>query len=104
MNQIQKMRSNHRFCCLSVKKYALENDVEQLKLILPELIVEHFDLVNSKLEQEKIHLFFEEKTTIQKEYKNKQLTSKDSLNKITIKDFPQRGKYVCLHIKRRRWR
>jgi hypothetical protein len=30
------------------KKLTLENYIELLKLILPELILEHFDLVNTK--------------------------------------------------------
>ena len=81
----------------------MENYIELLKLILPELIVEHFDLVNTKTEQEKMHLFFEEKNTPPKEYNNLQLISKGFLNEITIQDFPLRGKFVYLHIKRRRW-
>ena len=81
----------------------MENYIELLKLILPELIVEHFDLVNTKIEQEKMHLFFEEKCTPPKEYNNRQLVSKGFLNEITIQDFPLRGKLVYLHIKRRRW-
>jgi len=85
------------------KKLALENYIELLKLILPELILEHFDLVNTKTEQEKMHLFFEEKNTPPKEYNNRQLISKGFLNEITIQDFPLRGKFVYLHIKRRRW-
>ena len=81
----------------------MENYIELLKLILPELIVEHFDLVNTKIEQEKMHLFFEEKSAPPKEYNNRQLVSKGFLNEITIQDFPLRGKLVYLHIKRRRW-
>ncbi|OAB29563.1 transposase [Flavobacterium fryxellicola] len=81
----------------------MENYIDLLKLILPELIVDHFDLVNTKLEQEKMHLFFEEKSTSPKEYNNRQLISKGFLNEITIQDFPLRGKFVYLHIKKRRW-
>lgn len=79
------------------------NYIELLKLILPELIVEHFDLVNTKTEQEKMHLFFEEKSAPPKEYNNRQLVSKGFLREITIQDFPLRGKFVYLHINRRRW-
>ncbi len=66
----------------------MENHIELLKLILPELIIEHFDLVNTKREKEKMHLFFEEKNTLPKEYNNRQLISKGFLNEITIQDFP----------------
>lgn len=81
----------------------MENYIELLKLILPELIIEHFDLINSKTEHEKMQLFFEEKNIPPKEQDNKQLISKGFLNEITIQDFPLRGKLVYLHIKRRRW-
>ena len=81
----------------------MENYLELLKLILPELIVGHFDLVNTKIEQEKMHLFFEEKNTPPKEFTQCILISKGFLNEITIQDFPLRGKFVYLHIKRRRW-
>ena len=81
----------------------MENYIELLKLILPELIVEHFDLVNTKTEQEQMNLYFEEKSTPPKEHNNRQLISKGFLNEITIQDFPLRGKFVYLHIKRRRW-
>ncbi|UFH36939.1 ISAon1 family transposase N-terminal region protein [Flavobacterium acetivorans] len=77
--------------------------MELLKLILPELILEHFDLVNTKIEQEKMHLFFEEKNTPLKEHNNQQLISKGFLNEVTIQDFPLRDKFIYLHIKRRRW-
>lgn len=81
----------------------MENYIELLKLILPELIVEHFALVDTKIEHEKMHLFFEEKNIPPKEYNNRQLISKGFLKEITIQDFPLRGKFVYLHIKRRRW-
>ncbi|NRT17138.1 hypothetical protein HNP99_003517 [Flavobacterium sp. 28A] len=81
----------------------MKNYIELLKLILPELIIEHFDLVSTKIEQEELHLFFEEKNTPSKEFNNRQLVSKGFLNEITIQDFPLRGKLVYLYIKRRRW-
>jgi hypothetical protein len=62
------------------------------------LILEDFDL-NAKVEQEKMHLFFEKKILHQRKYNNRQLISKESLNEITIKDFPLRGKFIYLQIK-----
>jgi len=38
----------------------LEGNLDLLKLVLPELLVEHFELVDSKLEEEVLHLSFEE--------------------------------------------
>ncbi|WP_458860009.1 ISAon1 family transposase N-terminal region protein [Flavobacterium columnare] len=45
----------------------------------------------------------EEKAKPPKEFDNIELASKDLTDEITIQDFPLRGKFVYLHIKRRRW-
>jgi hypothetical protein len=81
----------------------LDNYIELLKLLLPELILEYFDLANTKTKQEKTQLLFEEKNTPSKEQTNRQLVSKGFLNEITIPEFPLRGKFAYLHIKGQRW-
>ena len=81
----------------------MDNYLELLKLILPEFLVEHFDLKNSVIEEEKMHLFFEERNSVPSKDNERILISKGFLNEVTIQDFPLRGKLVYLHIKRRRW-
>lgn len=81
----------------------MEGNLDLLKLVLPELLVEHFELVDSKLEGEVLHLFFEEMNKPPVEHNSKTLISKGFHDQITIQDFPLRGKNVFLHIKRRRW-
>jgi hypothetical protein len=81
----------------------VENHLELLKLFLPELLVEHFDLINTRQEGENLHLYFEEKNNPPTEHTSRILVSKGFHNEITIQDFPLRGKRVFLHIKRRRW-
>lgn len=81
----------------------MEINSELLKLILPELLVDHFDLISTKQEGEILHLFFEEQNKPPVEHSSKVLVSKGFHNEITIQDFPLRGKRVFLHIKRRRW-
>jgi len=39
----------------------------------------------------------------QQEFNAFELVPRGSLDEITIQDFPLRGKFVYLHIKRRRW-
>ena len=39
----------------------------------------------------------------QQEFNAFELVPRGSLDEITIQDFPFRGKFVYLHIKRRRW-
>ena len=81
----------------------METQLELLKLFLPEILVEHFDLINSKTEGETLHLYFEELNKPPVEHLSKALISKGFHDEITVQDFPLRGKRVFLHIKRRRW-
>jgi hypothetical protein len=81
----------------------LENYLDLLKLILPVFLVEHFDLTSSEQKDEHLHLYFEEKINIPSEFSDRQLISKGFYNEITVQDFPLRGRFVFLHVKRRRW-
>jgi hypothetical protein len=81
----------------------LDSYIELLRLILPEFLIENFNLTSFKNTEENLHLYFEEKATAPKEFTSVELISKGFLDEITIQDFPLRGKFVYLHIKRRRW-
>jgi transposase len=81
----------------------MNNSLELLKLFLPELLVEHFELTSTKTDDEILHLYFEEINKPPIEHSTKTLISKGFNDEITIQDFPLRGKKVYLHIKRRRW-
>lgn len=81
----------------------LDSYIELLKLVLPEFLIEYFELVRTQTLEETLHIYFEEKAGIPKEFNNLELVSKGFLNEITIQDFPLRGKHVYLHVKRRRW-
>ncbi|WP_185209150.1 transposase [Chryseobacterium sp. C3] len=79
------------------------SDQELLKLLLPEFLVEHFDILKAETHDAELHLYFEEKSSIPHEFKERQLESKGFLPEIIIDDYPLRGKIVKLHVKRRRW-
>lgn len=81
----------------------MENYLDLLKLVLPEMIIEHFDLVQSLKEEEKLKLYFEEKNTLPQEIEGRDLVSKGFHKEVIIQDFPLRGRLVFLHVKRRRW-
>lgn len=81
----------------------METQLELLKLFLPEILVEHFNLISSISEGETLHLYFEEQNKSPVEHASKLLISKGFHDEITVQDFPLRGKKVFLHIKRRRW-
>ena len=93
------MICNCDFC----QKNELETQLELLKLFLPEILVEHFNLISSISEGETLHLYFEEQNKSPVEHASKLLISKGFHDEITVQDFPLRGKKVFLHIKRRRW-
>lgn len=79
------------------------NYLDLIKLVLPQFIVENFDLVKSRKEKEVLHLYFEERNIPPQEHSYKILVSKGFHKEITIQDFPLRGNTVYLHVKRRRW-
>ncbi len=72
-------------------------------LLLPEVIVNYFDLTKHEIKAEEIHFYFTELNIIPDEFKDIKLHSKGFFPEATIQDFPIRGKDVYLHITRRRW-
>ncbi|TPG29543.1 transposase, partial [Flavobacterium pectinovorum] len=72
--------------------------IELLKFMLPDFLVEHFEVVSSTNSEEILHLYFEENSKPPEEFNNLQLVSKGFQDEITIQDFPLRGKLVYLHI------
>ena len=74
-----------------------------LKLILPELLVEHFDLTKNTKQDEIMHLYFEERNIMPKEENMRILITHGFHKEVTIQDFSLRGNTVYLHVKRRRW-
>ena len=72
------------------------------KLFLPELVVEHFDLLNHEIKADSHHFYYTEKNIppIEKALK---IHSKGFYKQAIVQDFPIRGKSVYLYIKRRKW-
>ncbi|MBS7233904.1 transposase [Flavobacterium psychroterrae] len=77
--------------------------IDILKLLLPEIIVDYFELTTYKKEDEILHLYLKEINSIPKEYRESKLSSKGFFDEITVQDFPIRGHQVYLHTTRRRW-
>jgi len=85
------------------KQEALDPYIDLLKILLPELLITHFDLTGHQTEGGLLHLDFEEKPDIPKEFSSKLVIAHGFHKEITIQDVPVRGKKLFLHIKRRRW-
>jgi len=81
----------------------LDHYLELLKLILPEFLINHFDLVKNTKNGEVMHLYFEERNTIPFKESKRVLIAHGFYKEVTIQDFPLRGNTVYLHVKRRRW-
>ena len=71
-------------------------------LLLPEVLVKYFDLINHEIKGQEIHFYFTELNEIPEEFKAVKLHSKGFFPEATVQDFPIRGKHVFLHITRRR--
>jgi hypothetical protein len=65
--------------------------IELLKLLLPEIIVEYFELTSYEKGEEILHLYLKEIHSIPKEYRQNKLSSKGFFDQITAQDFPIRG-------------
>ncbi len=82
----------------------MDNYLDLIKLVLPQFLVDHFDLIKSKKENEEVlHLYFEEVNTPPKEEISRVLIAHGFHKEVTIQDFPLCGNTVYLHVKRRRW-
>jgi hypothetical protein len=74
-----------------------------VRLILPEGILEYFELTNVGQTETGLNIYLEEKNIVPSGYENHRLESKGFLPETNIQDFPIRGHKVALCIKRRRW-
>jgi len=82
----------------------LSNSYETLvRMILPEGILEYFELTNVTQSPGGLNIYLEEKNLPPLGYEKSGLESKGFLPETAIQDFPIRGHKVALCIKRRRW-
>ena len=75
-----------------------------ISLLLPEGILEYFELTHVEKAAEGLSIYLEEKNIAPSEYQSQRLESKGFLPEVSIQDFPIRGQKVALRIKRRRWK
>lgn len=74
-----------------------------LEIILPDGIMDYFEVTQFTKEEANFRIYLSEKNTPPKEFASDKLTSKGFFDEITVQDFPIRGKASYLHIKRRKW-
>ena len=74
-----------------------------ISLLLPEGILDYFDLSNVEKDSTGLNIYLEEKNLAPEGYQKSELESKGLLPEVRIQDFPIRGQKVALCVKRRRW-
>lgn len=74
-----------------------------INLLLPDFILDFFEMKGVRKEDDIFHLDLEEVNLLPQVEGNGKLLSKGFFPTITVQDFPIRGHKVFLHIKRRRW-
>ena len=79
----------------------MESLLPLIREVLPEFIVDHFDLVNYTKGSTQFDIYMDEKNDPPVDFK---VESKGFYPTRQVEDFPLRGKKVILHIRRRRWR
>lgn len=72
-------------------------------LILPDGILDFFELTAVGKDEEGLCIYLEEKNIIPMEYRSSPVHAKGFHAEVRVTDFPLRGKKVVLCIKRRRW-
>lgn len=79
------------------------NERTLLKYLLPEGVLDYFELTKVDLIAEVFNIYLQEINNLPVEYSKDKLTSKGFYEEIKIQDFPIRGKAAFLYVKRRRW-
>ena len=74
-----------------------------LQFILPEELLEYFELTDSQKTSDSYTFYLSEKNIYPKEYIGQKLQFKGFFDEETVRDFPLSGKACYLKIKRRKW-
>ncbi len=71
--------------------------------LLPDEVVNNFDLIDVKVEANSIDVYLDEKKIVPEGYEESELVPNGFTESTTMRDFPLRGKKMTFHIRRRRW-
>ncbi|WP_080055644.1 ISAon1 family transposase N-terminal region protein [Spirosoma aerolatum] len=81
----------------------MESFLPIIQFLLPEFILQNFELTSIDRQDGVFHVHIEEKMPTRMPPQRRNLLSKGFFSTITLQDFPIVGHQVFLHIKRRRW-
>lgn len=97
------MGDDKYFCCFANKKTLNDNYQTLISLLLPEGILEYFDVIKTVNDKNGLSIYLDEKNIPPDGYKSEELESKGFFAEIRVQDFPIRGRKAFLCIRRRRW-
>ncbi|NLZ72654.1 MAG: transposase [Bacteroidales bacterium] len=73
------------------------------RIILPEEIIDNFDIVDIEEKSEVLHILLDEQAVYPEGYTEDTISPNGFLPSSSIFDFPIRDRKVVLHLRRRRW-
>ncbi len=87
------------------KQTAMEKNpyIELAECLLPEEMVEYFEVVKVEKTRETLDVTLEERDNGIDGYKNGQLRPNGFYEESVVRDYPVRGRKMSFHVKRRRW-
>lgn len=75
-----------------------------LRAILPDVLIDNFDIVNFEKTETRFDIWLEEKKVqLREDKKNTSVISYGFGEYHTIQDFPIRGRATYLHVRKRKW-
>lgn len=80
-----------------------DNYLKLIELLLPEGVLDYFDVTDTQTSQEGLQIYLEEKNVPPVGYKASDIESKGFYEEVRIQDFPIRHRRAYLCVKRRRW-
>ena len=79
--------------------------IKLLRAILPDVLIDNFDVVNFEKGDTRFDIWLDEKKVLMREDKvNASVISHGFGEYHTIRDFPIRGRSTYLHVRKRKWR
>ena len=80
-----------------------DNYTTLVSLLLPEGILEYFDITDAVSNSDGLNIYLEERNIPPQGYRAEDIVSKGFHDQVRVEDFPIRGKKAYLYVKRRRW-
>ena len=78
--------------------------IKLLRAILPEVLIDNFDVVKFDKTSTRFDIFLDEKKVMMREDKRNSHVISHGFNEYrTIQDFPIRGRATYLHVRKRKW-